>query len=79
MIGMRALEAKGFQQGLQLHKDPVLTSTTDMRQDLPTAVIDRMPQPPLVFLLPDKAPHLVDFGFVDPAEHDIHGLRGEGV
>jgi hypothetical protein len=42
-------------------------------------VIDRLPHPPLVFLLPDQAPHLVDFGFVDLADHDIHGLRVEDV
>jgi hypothetical protein len=69
---MIAGEAKGCQQRFQLHKHLVFASTKDIRQDLPAAVIDGMPQPPPVFLLPNNAPHLISFGFVDPAGHDVH-------
>lgn len=79
MIGMIAPNAKGGQQGFQLDKDFVLTPPKDVRQDLPTAVIDGVPQPSLVLLLAHKTPHLVDFRFVDPADHDIHGLRIESL
>ena len=49
MIGVKAGEPKGLQQCFKLQKDLILAMPKDVRQDLLTTVIDRMPQPPLVF------------------------------
>src|SRR2546427_181143 len=56
-------EPEGLQQRLQLQKDLILATPEDIRQDCSGGVIDRMPQPPLVFLFPDKAPHFIHLGF----------------
>jgi hypothetical protein len=34
-----------------------------------------MPQPAGVALVPDKGPHLIDFGFIDPLDHHVHIVR----
>jgi hypothetical protein len=36
---------------------------------------DGMSEPPLVLLLPYKAPHLVDFGVVTPMDDDVYIAR----
>jgi hypothetical protein len=46
---------------------------------LPAAVINRMPPSPLVLRVAHKAPHLIDFGFVDPMDHDVHIARIDGT
>ena len=56
MIRMKTGEPEGLQQRFQRQKDIILAPSEHMREDLPGVVINRMPQPPLVFLFPDKAP-----------------------
>jgi len=38
-----------------------------------------MPQPAWVAFVPDKRPHLIDLGFIDPLDHHIHIVRMQGV
>ena len=63
MIGIKAREPQGLQQRFELQKDLILATPKDLRQDRSRVVIDGMPQPPLVFLLTDKTPHLIHLGF----------------
>jgi hypothetical protein len=35
-----------------------------------------MPQPARLFLLADKTPHFVHFGFIHALEHDLNVARG---
>src|SRR6266571_2326121 len=63
MIGVKAGEPEGLQQRFELQKDLILATPKDIGQDRTRVVIDRMPQPPLVFLLTDKTPHLIHLGF----------------
>jgi hypothetical protein len=44
----------------------------DLEKQITRAVIDRMPQPPLIFLAPDRAPPLIDFGFVGEPNDNRH-------
>ena len=68
-------DPKGFQQGLELQKDFVLATPKHIGQDLPTAVIDRMPQPARCFFPPHEGPHFIDFRFFsDPYDH-LHLIR----
>jgi|GEM_PF-3134211 len=46
-----APDTKGLEQGLQFHKDLVCAPTKDVRQHLPAAVIEGVPQPPWLLLL----------------------------
>src|SRR2546426_7943491 len=78
MIGVIAGDPKGLQQCLQLHKHLVLASAKHVRQHRTCAMIHGMPQPPLILLLPHKAPHFVDFGVLDAMHDDFDsvGLYG---
>ena|SRR5215470_7471996 len=57
-------DTKGLKQCFQLYKDLVLAPTKDVRQDLPGAVINGMPEPARLLFLAHKAPHFVHFGSV---------------
>src|SRR5262245_15071289 len=59
-IGIEARDTKRLQQGLQLQKDPILALSKDISQHLPTVMINRVPQPPLVRFLADITPHLIE-------------------
>jgi len=54
MIGVLAGEPKGLQQFLQLHQHLLLASAKHVRQHHPCAMIDGVPQPPLILLLPHQ-------------------------
>src|SRR5215510_10962790 len=61
MIRIVARDPKGSQQSFQLQKHLLLAPATDIGQDLSRRVIKRMPQPSLLVLLADKAPHFINF------------------
>lgn len=79
IIRVIACDPQGLSQGLQLQKRLVLTRTQDVRQDLPRAVINRMPQPSLRFLLPHAGPHLIAFRFVRTADNHVHVARVQRI
>jgi hypothetical protein len=60
LIGEEARDAKGFQQGLELQEDFVLATAKHICQDLSGPVIESMPQPTRLLLLPHEALHFVD-------------------
>src|SRR3712207_6202175 len=66
IIRVESPDPKRLQQRFQLQKYLVLAPAKDIRQDRAGPVIDGMPEPPLLPLLPHKAPHFIDFGVVDP-------------
>ena len=45
MSGIEAVETKGLQECLELHKDLIFAATTDIRQDRARVMLKRMPQP----------------------------------
>jgi hypothetical protein len=53
----------------------LLATSKDIRQDCSGGVIDRMPQPPLVLLFPDKAPHFIHLGFPSALNGYSHFIR----
>ena len=75
IVRMKARDPKGRQQRFQLPKHLICTPAKDIRQDRAGPVIDGMPEPPLVLLLPYKAPHLVDFGVINPMDDDVSIAR----
>jgi hypothetical protein len=80
-IGVKAGDAKRFEQGFQLQKHRILTPAKDIGQDFSRVVIDRMPEPALLRFLPNDTPHLINFcffHFVDLYEDLawIHVLEG---
>jgi hypothetical protein len=62
VIGIEARDSKWLQQCFELQKHLILATPKDISQHLATPVINRMPQPPLVF-----------FGSLD--ERSISGAR----
>src|SRR5215471_794300 len=68
MIGVITGDSKGL---LQLHKHLILASAKHVRQHCACAMIDGVPQPPLLLLLPHKAPHFIDFGVLYATDHDF--------
>src|SRR5215831_15190887 len=79
IIRVKSLDPKGLQQRFQLQKYLVLAPAKDRRQNRAGPVIDGMPEPPLLRLLPHKAPHCIDFGVVDPTDDDVHAARVQRV
>jgi hypothetical protein len=75
MIRIKAVEPEGLQQRFQLQKDLIRATPKDIRQDGSGGVINRMPQPPLVFLSPDKAPHFIHLGFPGALNGYSHFIR----
>jgi hypothetical protein len=72
VIRMKSPNSKRFQQPFQLQKYLIQTPAKDIGQDRAGPVIDGMPEPPLLLLLPHKAPHLIDFSVVNPTNDDVH-------
>ena len=72
-----ARDAKGIEQRLQLQKHFVLTPPEDIGQDLPSAVIEGMPEPAWLFLLPHEAPHFVHFRCLHALQDDLDLARGQ--
>ena len=72
-------DAKGLQQRSSTSKDLVRAPPKDVGQDFPGAVIDGMPQPARLFLLPHIAPHFVHFGFVHALQDDLDLARGQAL
>ena len=66
IIGKEARDAKGLQQGFELQEHLVSATTKAVRQDLSGPVINGGPEPARLLLLPDKAPHCVDFSGLPP-------------
>src|ERR687895_1247225 len=75
IIRVKSPDAKRLQQRFQLQTYLVLAPAKDIRQDRAGPVIDGMPEPPLLLLLPHKAPHFIDFGVIDPTNDDVHAAR----
>src|SRR2546425_529710 len=63
IIGVVAGEPEGLQQRFELQKDFVFAATKDVGQDLACVMIDGMPEPAWVALVPDKRPHLIHLRF----------------
>src|SRR5262245_35117455 len=79
MIDVVAGQAKGFEQPLKLQEDLVFAAAKDIRQDRPGTVINRMPQPPRLFLLADKTPHFVHLSFARALNVHNNVIWGEGA
>jgi hypothetical protein len=72
-----AREAEGLEHRLQLHTDLVCAPTTDLRPYFPAAVIEGVPEPARLLLLPDKAPHFVHFSCIHALQDDLDLARGQ--
>ena len=59
MIRMKTGEPEGLQQRLQLQNDLIFASSEHLRQALAGVVLNGVPQPSLVLLFPDNAPHFI--------------------
>ena len=68
-------DSKGLQQRFELQKDFVLATPKHVRQDLATAVINRMPQPSRGFFPLHEGPHCVDFRFLSDPNDYLHLIR----
>src|SRR5262249_43223735 len=59
-------EAEGLQEGFELAKDGILTTSKDIRQDIrqdrSCLMINGMPQPAWMPFVADKRPHLIHLG-----------------
>src|SRR5215471_14186745 len=59
IIGIIAAQPEGLQQRFEPQKDLIFAAPKDVGQDLAGVVIDGMPEPAWVALVPDKRPHLI--------------------
>ena len=78
MIGIKASETEGLQERFAFEKNVIFSAAKDRGQNGSCVMIDRMPQPALVALLADKAPHLVDLSFPSllNVHDDLIGVHG---
>jgi hypothetical protein len=72
IICMKSPDSIRLQQRFQLEKHVIRASAKNICQDLAGPVINGIPEPPLVSLLPDKAPHFIHLRLGDPTDHDVH-------
>jgi hypothetical protein len=68
-------DTKRLQQLLALQEDLVPATAKDICQDLAAAVIDRVPEPSLLFFLADKRPHFIHFCFLNAPNDYFHLIR----
>src|SRR5262245_49099970 len=69
-IGIKGLEPKRLQQLLQLDKAPIRSTAERIRQDYPTQMINRMPQPAPVRFALHETPPLIHFCGLHSARFD---------
>jgi hypothetical protein len=62
-FGVVAGQSEGLEQRFELQEDLVFAAAKDIRQDRSGTVINRMPQPPRLFLLADETPYFVHLSF----------------
>ena len=72
-------DAKRFQQGFAFQKHLIFAAPKDVRQDVTTAVINRVSEPPRLTFLAHVGPHLVDFRFLSLLDHHVHVVRMQPV
>jgi hypothetical protein len=75
IIRVNSPDPQRLPQRFPRQKDFVLAPATDIRQHRAGPVIDGLPEPPRLRLLPHQAPHGIDFGGVDPTDDDVHAAR----
>src|SRR5262252_4938638 len=69
--------AKQLQPRFALHQDPVLATAKARGQDLAAAVLDRVPEPSLLFFLADQTPHGIHFYFLNAPPDDCRLIRAQ--
>lgn len=69
----------GSSSALSFRNHFILPPAKDIRYHPSPIVIDRMPQPALVVLLPHIGPHLIDFCFINPLDDHVHIVRMQRV
>ena len=74
-IRVEVLQAKGLQELLQLDKDCIRTTPEGIRENYPTRMINRMPQPALVRFAADNTPPLIDLRGLHAPYFDRDRLR----
>src|SRR5918999_655899 len=72
IIGVIARDSKRLQQRFELQKYLIFTATKDVREDLAIAVVNGMPQPPLLLLTLNITPHFVHFSFLSESNDNFN-------
>ena len=76
-IRVKLRDPKRFQQGFEFKESTVLMIRQDIRQHFTGLMVNGVPQPALLFLVADKTPHFIGFGFdILPLAQSDEGLRG---
>lgn len=63
-VGVKTANAERCEQVFELQQRLILTPTKDIRHYPPRLMIQRLPEPPRLFLATDKGPHLVQLSFL---------------
>jgi hypothetical protein len=71
--------ATPFSQAFEVQKDRILAAPQDAREDLPTALIKRVPEPPRRAFLASKRPPLLNFRFLSSWDHHVYLGRMQRV
>src|ERR671918_3204655 len=79
IISIKAGDAKGLKKPFEFQKDLVFVLSQHIGKHLPTAVINRMPQPALIFFLAYKAPHFIHLRLVYSDDLYSHLLYSQGL
>jgi len=77
-IGEEAPDPKRPQEGFEL-QEHLLTTAKHIGQDLPSPVIDGVPQSTWFFLLLYVAPHFVGLGSLDPRNTECYIARPQST
>jgi len=72
-------DAKRFSQRLEFEKHFIFAAPQDIREDVTTAVIDRVPEPPRFALLAHVGPPLIDFRVLNALDHHVPFARVQRI
>src|SRR5215471_6195749 len=76
IIGIIAAQPEGLQQRFEPQKDLIFAAPKDVGPDLAGVVIDGMPEPAWVALVPDKRPHLIHLRLRFPSAFQVPSRLG---
>jgi hypothetical protein len=72
-------DAQRFSQRLAFEQYFIFAAPQDIREDVTTALIARVPEPPRLALLAHVGPHRIDFRVLNALDHHVHLVRRQRV
>ena len=79
IISIKAGNAERCKQSFEFQKDLIFMRSQNIGEYLSTLMVDRMPQPALIFFLTHEAPHFIQLRLLHSDELHYYFLRTQGL